>query len=194
MSTLLALPLAEILFTLAGLTALAAAMVAVTRRNPVYSLLALMVMFGALALLFVLMQASFLAAMELFLYAGAIMILFVFVLMLLRLTAADLKPEGEPGRQLRWGFLALLVLAPLAVGILAATVGAEISAAPSGFGSTVGVALEHFTMPETAGLRGAGEATWNPYILPFEIISVLLITAIVGAVVLVWRRKPEEES
>jgi len=184
MSLLATITAGEVLFGLAAAVALLAAVVAVTRRNPVYSVLALLVMFGSLAVLFLLLRASFLAGVELFLYAGAIMTLFVFVLMLLRLTPEDLRPEGEPTRQLAIVLGLGVFLIPLGVWLLVCTSGPPAGSPAPGFGSTVGVAREHFPV---------GAEDWSPYILPFEILSVLLIAAIVGAIVLAWRRRPDEE-
>lgn len=209
----LALPAAgDVAFGLAALAALAAAIVAVTRRNAAHAVVALLGLFGALAFLFVLQAASFLAAMELFLYAGAILVLFLFALMLLRPSIEGLADEREPLRWATWGVGALLLLLPLAAGLLFVALGVRSGTPPAGFGSARAVAREQFRLPPTAapvrqapspavaaegGRRTAPPALpparCNPYLLPFELVSALLVVALVGGVVLAWRRRPEED-
>ena len=163
-----------------GFAALAvgSALLCITRRNPVASALWLVVTLFALAALFVLLDAQFIAVLQVLVYAGAIMVLFLFVIMLLnvgRATRSDMK--GLPG------ILGGVVLAGLMmVQLLALRFGAppaQLTLAPN-------------AMARAAAEQGMVAAVARPlfttYLVPFEITSVLLLAALVGAVVLAKRR------
>src|SRR5437879_6075063 len=161
----------------AGL-ALASALLCITRRSAVASALWLVVTLFALAALFVLLDAQFIAVLQVLVYAGAIMVLFLFVIMLLNLGRpgpTDIKgPLGLLGATVLAGAL-LLLLRPLGQ----APLPAEIQLPPG----TV-TALQ-----QQRGMVGAvATPLFDTYLVPFEIASVLLLTAIVGAVVLAKRK------
>lgn len=159
----------------AGL-AVASALGCITRRNPVASALWLVVTLFSLAALFVLLDAQFIAVLQLLVYAGAIMVLFLFVIMLLNLGRAgptDLKGPVGLGIGVLLAGLMLVQLLVLRRG----------SPSP---GVTAG------TMARATAEQGMVPAIAQPlfsvYLVPFEITSVLLLAAIVGAVVLAKRR------
>jgi NADH-quinone oxidoreductase subunit J len=156
----------------AGL-AVASATGCITRRSAVASALWLVVTLFALAALFVLLDAQFIAVLQVLVYAGAIMVLFLFVIMLLNLGRAgptDLKgPLGLGIGVLLAGLLLVQLLVLRQAGTAPAPV---LAASPSPAGMVASVARPLF----------AG------YLVPFEITSILLLAAIVGAVVLAKRR------
>ena len=166
----------EILFFVLAAVAVGAAIAMLLNKNPVYSVLPLIVTLFSLAGLYVLLNASFIAAVHLIVYAGAIMVLFLFVLMLL-----DLKEDVERISLKRFS----RIVAVLAVFILLAESIILVLSTVAGKGNVVGLG---------EGILGDVDSIamllFTRYILPFEIASVLLLVGIIGAVVLA-RRKPE---
>lgn len=165
----------QVLYILFGGMALGAALLAVTRKNPVASAIWLVVMFFGLAATYVVMEAFFVGAIQILVYAGAIMVLFVFVLMLLNLRS------GELGRG------KLTVTRLLGVGFAGASC---YVLASSMLGSSVaGTRLWGGSVPAQFGtVRPLGLRLMTEYVLPFEMASVLLLVGIVGAVVVAKRR------
>ena len=144
----------------------------ITRRSPVASALWLVVTLFSLAALFVLLDAQFIAVLQVLVYAGAIMVLFLFVIMLLNLGRAgptDLKGPAGLGVGV---FLAGLLLVQLLV----------LRQTRPAAGGTAHPALEQGMIPSVA------RPLFTAYLVPFEITSILLLAAIVGAVVLAKRK------
>jgi NADH-quinone oxidoreductase subunit J len=168
-------PTLVIFWGFAGL-AVASALLCITRLNAVASALWLVVTLFSLAALFVLLDAQFIAVLQLLVYAGAIMVLFLFVIMLLNLGRSgptDLKGPAGLG-------LAVLLAGLMLVQLLALRhAGAAPGLAP---GAVARVAAEQGMVPAVA------RPLFSVYVVPFEITSVLLLAAIVGAVVLAKRR------
>jgi NADH-quinone oxidoreductase subunit J len=153
----------ENLFYIASLIALVATIAALTRANAAHALIYLIVSLLAVAVLFFLLGAPFAAALEIVIYAGAIMVLFVFVIMMLNLGEAGNDREREWLSPRNWivpGILAGLLLLEL---ILA------LRHAPA---ITSGVSVD----PKTVGLT-----LFGPYVLAVEIASMLLLAGLVGA-------------
>jgi NADH-quinone oxidoreductase subunit J len=153
----------ESLFYLAALIAVAATVAALTRANAAHALIYLIVSLLAVAVIFFLMGAPFAAALEVVIYAGAIMVLFVFVIMMLNLGEAGNAREREWLRGRNWivpGIMAALLLLELVIAL------AQTPAATSG----VAVA------PKAVGL-----ALFGPYVLAAEIASMLLLAGLVGS-------------
>jgi NADH-quinone oxidoreductase subunit J len=167
----------EITFWAFSGIAVAAAALCITRRSPVASALYLIVTLFSLAVLFVLLDAQFIAVLQVLVYAGAIMVLFLFVIMLLNLGRrgpSDLKGPA--------GTAAALVLA----GVLLLQLRA------SGFGAPPAeIQLPEGTVAALQRQQGVVGAVARPlfsdYLIPFEITSLLLLAAMVGAVVLAKR-------
>jgi len=156
-----------IFYTLAALLILSSLMV-VFQRNVVHCAMALVAALFLIAILFVTLQAPMVGVLQILVYAGAIMVLFLFVIMLLNPTSL------EPRRGLSWGFGTVVAL--LLGGALAALVSHdEVPADPF-------AATELFGAPESLA-----KSLFTDFVLPFEIASVLLLIAIVGAVVLAKR-------
>lgn len=165
------------LFLTFALLAGAAAVAMVFQRNPVYSALCLILALFAQAGLYILLHAQLIAFVHIIVYAGAIMVLFLFVIMLL-----DLRPEDRPPVRLNRGqvllglFLAILLLAELAVGV-----GPRILLGPQG-----PYAVE--TLRTVGNAQAVGRILFRDYVVPFELTSVILLAAMVGAMVLAKRR------
>jgi NADH-quinone oxidoreductase subunit J len=166
-----------IFWAFAGL-AVVSALSCITRRSPVASALWLVVTLFSLAALFVLLDAQFIAVLQVLVYAGAIMVLFLFVIMLLNL--------GRPGPTDLKGPVGLIVGVLLAGGLLVQLLGLR-HVAPS-----PGLALAPGVMARAAAEQGMVPTVARPlfgtYLVPFEITSILLLAAIVGAVVLAKRK------
>lgn len=147
----------------------------VTRRNPVHSVLWMLVLFVHMAGLYLFLNAEFLAAIQIIVYAGAIMVLYLFVIMLLNLR----KEEKEFRLQKQWPVSA--VVGVLFMAVLISVLG-KITVIPE---------LGEYSIEmikEQGSLMTIGKVLYTQYLLPFEIASVLLLVAIVGAVVLAKKR------
>jgi NADH-quinone oxidoreductase subunit J len=166
------------LFYLFGTIAVIASLLVIAQRNPIYSVLLLVVSFGALSGLYVLLDAPFVAAIQIIIYAGAIMVLFLFVVMLLNAPQEDTEFDVRTHPLLRPGPMRL---------------GAALAIA---FAIELGWALTR-TRPPAAFGRGPsrtvadiGRVLYSDYAFPFEVTSVLILVAMVGAVVLARRDDP----
>jgi NADH-quinone oxidoreductase subunit J len=155
--------------------AIGASIGVVMSRSPVGSLLFMVTALGAISGTFVLMEAHFLAAVQIIVYAGAIMVLFLFVIMLLNL-------GHEYQQDLKGGLFAIVsfVLVGAVAGILASQMGGSSSeAGPAAGGQAIQAAMAQY------GAVGAiARPLYTTYVVPFEITGILLLVAVVGAVVL----------
>ena len=183
---------ADTVFTILAGAALLSALLCILQRNPVASALWLVSTMFALAGIFVLLNAQFIAAIQILVYAGAVMVLFLFVIMLLHVgrEASDLRGRGW--RLAAVGIAVVLVgelylLSRITPGGLAA-----LSGAAPGAGSPLEALPEGRAAqlaPATEGVIGAiARPLFQTYLIPFEITSVLLLAAAVGAVVLAKRK------
>jgi len=165
-------------FWVFGVIAMGGALLCITRRNPIASALWLVVTLFSIAALFVLLDAQFLAVLQVLVYAGAIMVLFLFVIMLLNL--------GRPGPSDIKGPLGLGVAVLLGAALLFLLQPLTRTTLPSA------ITLPPGSVPALQQQQGIVGAVANPlfgaYLVPFEITSVLLLAAIVGAVVLAKRK------
>jgi NADH-quinone oxidoreductase subunit J len=167
--------MAEVMFFIAAIVALAGAGGTVVLRNPFYSVLALVCHLLGLAALFLLLRAEFVAAAQVIVYAGAVMVLYVFVVAYVGGQDRPLSPRHGP---LMRG-VALLFCGALLVEIGIAVIGSGLSVLDgegSGFFSTFGSPGE------------MGKLFLTKFLLAFEIASLLLLVAAVGAVILARRR------
>ena len=161
-----------------GALALVGALLMVTSRNPLHGVLWLVASFLGLAGLFGGLGAHFLAAVQILVYAGAILVLFLFVVMLLNLRPDDLT--RMPSFSVRGGVGGLI----LGAGGFAAVVGAVVLGT-AGFDREVSALA-----PLEAGAAELAVPLFRDALLPFEAVSLLLLAAIVGAVALTKRRLP----
>jgi NADH-quinone oxidoreductase subunit J len=154
------------------------ALLCITRKNPVASALWLVVTLFALAALFVLLDAQFIAVLQVLVYAGAIMVLFLFVIMLLNL--------GRPGPTDIRGPVGLLIAVVLAGAMLFQLRVVGQATIPEGVRLPPGTVA---AAQQQQGMIGSvATPLFEAYLVPFEIASVLLLAAIVGAVVLAKRK------
>ena len=160
--------------------AVVSALLCITRRSPVASALWLVVTLFQIAALFVLLDAQFIAVLQVLVYAGAIMVLFLFVIMLLNLGRTGATPSDIRGP-------AGLAVATLLAGVMGLQLFVLLRAAPP-----ADVMLPPGTLAGIQESQGMVAAVARPlfsvYLVPFEITSVLLLAALVGAVVLAKRR------
>jgi NADH-quinone oxidoreductase subunit J len=153
------------LFIFFAALALGAAINVLIQRHVLYSALALIVMLTSMSALFVLLQAEFLAVINVIVYAGAILVLFVFVIMLLNLPEDE---DGQPDR-LRW----LKFIGIPMVLILGGQIGSAVLNAPATDAA-----------PQIEGTAAAiGGSLFTTYLLPFELTSILILIALMGAIV-----------
>ena len=158
----------QILFWFLTVLALGSALMVVTSKNPVYSVLYLVIAFFAISGHYFLLNAQFLAIVNIIVYAGAIMVLFLYVIMFM-----NLDSNMEP-RKNRWLKLAGVVAGGcLMLVMVAALKNADIKTQMA----TVGVG-------ENGLIKNLGMALFKDYVVPFEISSVLFLSAMVGVVVL----------
>jgi NADH-quinone oxidoreductase subunit J len=161
--------LEPILFAGLALVAAVSGLLVIVQRHAVYAALHLIITMGSLAGLYVLLEAHFVWAVQVLVYAGAIMVLFLFVIMLLNLPREDVPWAPHDRRRIIMaGALAVLLLIELVlvVGFRSGPAGA--AGLPPGFGTT-----------ETVG-----RLLFTKFLFPFEITSIILLIAIVGAMVL----------
>jgi NADH-quinone oxidoreductase subunit J len=166
--------MAEVVFFIAAIGAIAGAVGVVALRNPFYSVLGLVGHLLSLAALFLLLRAEFIAAAQVVVYAGAVMVLYLFVVSYIGGGAAPVTPGGA----------GLRTVALVCVGALFA----ELSIAVLGSGLK---AIDGEGAPYVPGFgspAAIGEALLTKFLLPFEVASLLLLVAAVGAVVLARRR------
>jgi NADH-quinone oxidoreductase subunit J len=170
-----------LLFYVFGAVAVATSLLVIGQRNPIYSVLLLIASFGALSGLYVLLEAPFAAVIQIIVYAGAIMVLFLFVVMLLNAPHEDtdyderVHPLLRPGPMRFGAVLAVLFLVELVWAVMRH--GGEAGQFPGGAVSSV---------------AAIGRLLFTEYGFPFEVTSVLILVAMVGAVVLARRESDVE--
>ena len=163
-----------VLFYVFAAISVGGALGVVMSKNPVGSLLSMVATLGAMAAIFVLLEAHFLAAIQVIVYAGAIMVLFLFVIMLLNL-------GHDYQRDLKGGVFALLSFAT--VGTMAGFLSIRLGG--SGLsGGGAGAASIDAAMAEHGVVGAIAQPLYTVYVVPFEITGILLLVAIVGALVL----------
>ncbi|HEX3558632.1 MAG TPA: NADH-quinone oxidoreductase subunit J [Pyrinomonadaceae bacterium] len=162
------------LFILFGAMAVGCALAMVAQRNPLYSAISLIGVFVSLACLYMTLQAPFIAAVQVIVYAGAIMVLVVFVIMLLNV-------EEEVRRPVRLHFLIPLGILLAAILIGEAAFILKLPGTPSRIDA-------YGQRPSDVGLTASiGTGLFTEYLLPFEVTSVLILMALVGAITLARR-------
>jgi NADH-quinone oxidoreductase subunit J len=168
----------EIVFYIFSAVMIAGALFVITARNPVHSALSLVLTFFATSAIWLLLEAEFLAITLVLVYVGAVMVLFLFVVMMLDINLT----------KMRAGFMKLLPLGILFAVLLIAQM--VVVVGPENFG------LENFAAPvahaaDYSNTKELGRVLYTDYVYPFEIASVILLVAIVAAIALTMRRRPE---
>jgi NADH-quinone oxidoreductase subunit J len=169
-----------ILFFLFALVAVAGAIMLIVAREPIHSALALILVMVSLAALYLLLGAEFIAAVQVIVYAGAIMVLFVFVIMLLNAGEEERTPHGSRVA-IMLGVPGLIVGLSIGIWVVIRFAGLDRIAigGPSLLNGT-----ESFGNP-----RSVAQLLFRDYLLPFEVTSILILIAILGAVVLARREE-----
>jgi NADH-quinone oxidoreductase subunit J len=181
----------ELVFWIFAAWATVSALLCISRSNPIASALWLVSTMFALAGIYVLLQAQFIAAIQVLVYAGAVMVLFLFVIMLLNIGDAPREWRRWPIWLVGIGIAAVLGAQLVALrGYTPSRLATEFSTMPNPDPALVfpdGAAAARAV--EARGVVGAvAEPLFQAYLIPFEITSVLLLAAIVGAVVLAKKR------
>lgn len=161
-------------FYIFGITAFVSAIMVITSRKVFYSALSLILCLCSVAMLYLVLDSPFIAAVQIIVYAGAIMVVFLFVIMML-------DPFSSESIKARKKYLAYV---GVLLGILACTIIYPVLRA-------LGIAASRESGPigsETASVTKLGQALFSEYLLPFEMTSVLILIAIAGVVVLAKRR------
>lgn len=175
-----------IAFWIVGGIVVASAVWTVTARKPVYSVVGLLINFAALAALYLSLSAEFLAVIQIIVYSGAILILFLFVIALL---SSGVAPFAQgPNRLPRIVLPAVAIVAVALVGLVAGINGAAIATpAVSPSGSPLGPV-------GSAGVFGSvadfGKALFTTHLLPFEVTALILMVAVIGVVMLAGDQTP----
>ena len=161
-------------FIILAALAIACALGVVLQRNALYSALSLVAVFAVTAVIYLTLSSPFLAVLQILVYAGAIMVLFIFVVMLLSLRYEESgEAAGIPAGAKRWGAMTLAGVLLVLFVILSATL--VLTGQPGSGG------------PELGSVETIGLTLYQKYVYPFEVASILLLVAIVGAVAITRR-------
>jgi NADH-quinone oxidoreductase subunit J len=161
------LSVTEILFGILSFMAILSGICVIFSKNPVFSVLYLIVTFFCIAGHYILLNAQFLAAVHIIVYAGAIMVLFLFVIMML-----NLNKETEPTKPAWIQISAVIGGGMLMLTLVGALKGASAMGLPSDVDAEIGLT------------RNLGEVLFTEFLVPFELSSILFLAAMVGAVLL----------
>jgi len=162
----------SVVFWLLSATALIAAVLTVTRKNPISAALSLVVCLVAIAGLFATLSAHFLFVIQLLVYAGAVMVLVLYVIMILNLRDREMRALGISKPRFLLAIAAAIPVVIVLVRIAGGSGGRPAVAPPDDLGA----------------LPALAEGLFTRYLVPFEVLSVLLLAAMVGAVVLAMRK------
>ncbi len=155
------------LFYLLSFLAILCGLMVILEKNPIHSVLYLVITFFAIAGHYILLNAQFLAAVHIIVYAGAIMVLFLFVIMLL-----NLNKETEPHKPIAVKFAAVISAGILLIVLVGALRSTNSLPAPETINTDMGL------------VKNLGKVLFKQFLLPFEIASILFLSAMVGAVML----------
>ena len=169
-----------ILFLVLSLVAIAAAIGMLISPNPVYSALFLVINFSTVAVFYLILGAPFIAMAQITIYAGAIMVLFLFVIMLLG------AEKLAPGKVLPYQ-------KPLAIGLAIVLMVESVYAVLARNPSNAEIIVPTEAANSIEAMRDLGIMLFSDYLLPFEVTSILLLVAMIGAIVLTKRAKGEQE-
>lgn len=171
---LLNIPVTQYLFYFLSFLAFLCALMVVISKNPVHSILYLIITFFAIAGHYLLLNAQFLAIVHIIVYAGAIMVLFLYVLMMM-----NLNVESEPNKSAFLKIAAVAASGLLLVTLVASLKGAENLASAAPLNTQVGL------------IKNLGRTLFGEFLFPFEISSILLLAAMVGAI-MIGKKSPKE--
>jgi NADH-quinone oxidoreductase subunit J len=176
------LALNTVLFYLFGALAVGASLLVIGQRNPIYSVLLLITSFGALSGLYILLDSPFAAVTQIIVYAGAIMVLFLFTVMLLNVPREDAAewdrshPLNRPGARRLGGALSILLLAELVWAVWHVSTRQQNG-------------IKDVAVETVSSVAAIGRSIFTDYAFPFEVTSILILAAMVGAVILARREQ-----
>ncbi|MDB5258345.1 MAG: nuoJ [Chitinophagaceae bacterium] len=159
----------QLLFIILSVISVAAALCVIFVRNPIYSVLSLVITFFSIAGHYILLKAQFLAIVNIIVYAGAIMVLFLFVIMLLNLN----NTENQEKRSFVSKAIAVVAGGLLLVSLVGLLKGSVLTPTTGGISSD-----------DIGTVQRLGKVLFTDFVLPFEISSILFLSAIIGAVML----------
>jgi NADH-quinone oxidoreductase subunit J len=169
-----------IVFIAAALVAVAASVLMATRRNPIHSALWMIVTFFSMAVIYLLLNAQFIAVAQVMVYAGAIMMLILFVIMLVHMEKGEDSGQGKARRSKKTrvvaGLITVILCGEMLLGVLFYRMTGQGGEYPTALVDAVG------------NVRTVGAVLYGQYLFPFEIASILLLVGIVGAVVIAKRK------
>lgn len=161
------------IFLMASALSIAASILVVVQRNPIASVMYLLTSFVSQVILFIMLNAAFLAMLQIIVYAGAILVLFLFVIMLLNLRREDF------GKDIKLRFKPLAIAFAVVL-LFETTVAISSSQMLDRVQAQVG--------PDFGSVQAVGMSLFTKYLYPFELTSILLIVAVLGAVVMAKKR------
>jgi NADH-quinone oxidoreductase subunit J len=168
------------IFIIAALIAIAASLLMATRKNPIHSALWMIVTFFAMAVIYLLLNAQFIAVAQVMVYAGAIMMLILFVIMMVHM---EKGPEGEESKKAgtsKAKVAGALITVILLVEVLFGSLFFQMSGRPGDYPTEM--------VNSVGNVKTVGALLYGQYLFPFEIASLLLLVGIVGAVVIAKRK------
>jgi len=166
--------LLQIAFLILAATTLVSAVLVITQRNPVHCVIWLIVTLFSVGGIYLMVHAEFLFAVQVILYVGGIMVLFLFVVMLVNLDVAAKQAQFRRKWQLAL-FTAVVLLGEFIYGLMRGKHGLSLTAAPT-------------VATSEGNTQAVGRALYQTYMLPVEIASILLLVAMVGAVIMAKRK------
>ncbi len=164
------------IFFACAIVAVTCSILVILQKSPVASVIFLIMAFFAQAILYVQLAAVFVAVLQIIVYTGAIMVLFLFVIMLLNLRRDEFGPEKHPIHRWFIRVFSAVLVAELIILVVRGFTAGDRGEVAAQFGS----------------VEQVGAALFTKYVFPFELTSILLIVAIIGAVVLGKKRNREE--
>jgi NADH-quinone oxidoreductase subunit J len=164
----------NVLTLIFGAIALISAIIMITRRNPISSALFLIVNFFCVSVMYLMLRSQFIAIIQVLVYAGAIMVLFLFVIMLLNLQDESKLTENVTYKKLSAVILGLLLFSCLGITSFFAFVGKF---------KNISVSAEN-----QGTIESVGQQLYSVFTFPFELVSFILLAAIVGAIVLAQKK------
>jgi NADH-quinone oxidoreductase subunit J len=163
-------------FGVASVLSILCSIMMVTRKNPIHSALWLIVTFFSLAVIYLVLNAQFIAIAQVMVYAGAIMMLIIFVIMLIQLELEGLKRGRLSGVKIIGTIITVVLFLEIIAAVMTFRDGAMKTAAASANGVPMGT------------VASVGTALYGKFLFPFEVASILLLIGVVGAVVLARKK------
>ncbi len=158
----------QIFFFVFAILAVGSAIAVVSLKNPIHSVISLMVCFLQMAAIFVMLRSPFIAVVQIFVYVGAVLVLFLFVIMMLDIRKASMERFVSGGQFWVMGFLVALVIEMVLI-----VSKSKLATLAVASGSRL-----------DGSVKEVGDALFTKYILPFEVVSFILLVALLGAIVM----------